>query len=1010
MARSVQSLIPGGTIQFLDLEFRLGKAGRSRIEFCETVSPSVDQAVAKVSLDCFIRDEESDQLLDLVTGAEVDLDSRYGNLERQTYTISNDKCLEPYFDKWVPIPIFRLAGMPSANQQRFRVGPTDWVRCRLSRPQPGTTSSSTHQLSLAFDTYVEDGDPYNSNSYSGLTYEDVRDGGEFSLASDHIALMNFISMPWVKDWLLDVDDQMRKLRAGGRRLQAPDFQTEYLARYVSFIELLKNVGEIPVFKLVDPARYKPIEVDLVLDVGNSRSIGMLIEKPNGEDLSLTNGSTLEIRDLSTSQPVTYRNTFSSYVSYSKAMFGDEHGYSRGSARVRPSFSWPTVVRVGTEAQRIASNSKVDQGQSAMSSPKRYLWDLKPRPIGDEWRFCGAGEANTSEGTPVNSGSFVANINDQGMPIHQIGRKFDSALLTSSPAGTKYPVTQPRFSRSSNMMFLISEILAHALVQINSPKHREERGNVETPRKLSKIIITVPPAMSISERKLFVFWAGAAVDVLWGSMGWNEHALVNNEYRQKAKVSIDLDEASATQVVFVYNEIAKKFNGKADLYFNSYGKLRANVSKQKSLRIASIDIGGGTTDMVVTTYINESHSVNNVIVPTQDFRESFHVAGDDLLKAVIEKHVLPEFFRILDEDGLQSSRIEIQRRLNRNALGLSQKDRNTRARFTQQILHAIGLDILRMARKISVEDLEGTIIELPLSDVLAKTDATNDVLSFIDIHYPSGVSKSFWDRSLRIDFGSVGITLLSVISKYLDDLAEIVHKLDCDFLILSGWPSSLPVLRSVFQKNPPVSPARLISMSEYKIENWYPFVTPDGRIDDPKTTGVVGAMLVAISEGNLLNFHFRTDDLKPASTIRYIGPMENNKQIMNSDLFFGGIDLTKNTDEQLLHSFNFETPTYIGFRQFRAERWKTTPYYFLKFSDQAAVARSLTHGRPYQVELSFTREMHEDENDPSEREGVLRIEEIRAADGTSISRHDLELQLRTLWETEGHWLDTGLFDV
>jgi len=201
------------------------------------------------------------------------------------------------------------------------------------------------------------------------------------------------------------------------------------------------------------------------------------------------------------------------------------------------------------------------------------------------------------------------------------------------------------------------------------------------------------------------------------------------------------------------------------------------------------------------------------------------------------------------------------------------------------------------------------------------------------------------------------------------------------------------------------------MCEYAIESWYPFWTPEGKIDDPKTTGVVGAMLSAISEGNLMNFHFKTSELQPASTIKYMGPMGLNRQIRNSDLFFEGRSLEDSIDEELIAVLEFAAPMYVGFRQIQAERWKTTPFYFISFSSTQAIERSNRHGVPYVIHFSYRRDVDNStvDTDQLENEGVLRIEEIIARDGTSIPRADIDLQLKSLWEEHGHWFDTGLFD-
>ena len=70
---------------------------------------------------------------------------------------------------------------------------------------------------------------------------------------------------------------------------------------------------------------------------------------------------------------------------------DAVAYSnRGNA-----FYWPSPVRVGPEAVRLATEALGNEGMTGLSSPKRYLWD--ERPLSQGWRYNGiAGDGITTE--------------------------------------------------------------------------------------------------------------------------------------------------------------------------------------------------------------------------------------------------------------------------------------------------------------------------------------------------------------------------------------------------------------------------------------------------------------------------------------------------------------------------------------------------------------------------------------------------------------------------------------
>lgn len=1015
----VVSLIPGGTMQFLDLGFDITKAPRPKTQFCEFEIP-IDGNEVKVALRCITQSVDGDHFIDLQTGEPlISQTSGLPDLSIQPdYSISIDKAIEPFESKWIPLPFFRTEGNIGSLELRYRYGPTDWARAIIKKLSTPDIQGNTHRLVIAFDTHIQaDIDVTNARldeGYASLAEMDMRDGAELSLVTEFKSYAWFLGLDWVRDWLKELFLETIQKKFPNRRIidSESEYKCEYLARYITFIELLGAVNITPKIKLTDPRRHsEPIDVDLVLDIGNSRTIGMLIEKRPGESVSLDNGSILELRDLS-KPTLNYRDTFSSYVCFSRAHFGDPHRYSHGSGRDRPSFSWPSVVRIGTEASRIAANSRGGQGQTSMSSPKRYLWDLKPRV--QQWFYAKESNNPYSQETPVNNGDFVGFVNNEGTPIH-IFQSNKIRNLDFIKDQKDYPVTEPKFSRSSMMMFLISEIVTQALVQANSPTERNKKVNPDLPRRLRNIILTTPPAMATSERRLYEQWANWAVEIVWKALGWDELPNLNQDYRAKPKVRMNLDEASATQLVFIYNEIEKRFSGDSSLYFEIFGKSRQRYNNQKTLRVASIDIGGGTTDMVITTYLSESAGATNILIPHQEFREGFNVAGDDILKGVIESHLIPELIAYLTKYNPSINQSAVMQRLGRNAVNITQHDRSLRAQFSQQILIPLTLSILTQIEKLSIEELPSfSAYEVDVRSILGSMlDESSEVIRYITDITPNHdlANLKLMDWRPNVNLASVGSTITATLAPYLQNMAEVIKLWDCDYLILSGRPSCLSPIQGILFKSPPVQPSRIIPMSDYEVEGWYPFATTqEGKIDDPKTTGVVGALLYAVSEGNLHNFHIRTTSLKPASTIKFIGPMSVDKQIKKLHLLFDGQDVSQIKDEEITCSMSFQTQTFIGFRQMGVERWKTTPFYQLAFASQRAAEQATVRG-PYVVTLSYSRRFPDEEDaiQNAENEGVLKLLHIEDRDGASIPKTDLELSLRSLWE-ESHWLDTGEFVI
>ena len=85
---------------------------------------------------------------------------------------------------------------------------------------------------------------------------------------------------------------------------------------------------------------------------------------------------------------------------------------------------------------------------------------------------------------------------------------------------------------------------------------------------------------------------------------------------------DWDEASCTQLVYLYTEVARNFGGDARRFFEITSKPRGKTF-DGTLSIASIDVGGGTTDLIINSYRLEGAGTSVTLFPEQKFREGFN---------------------------------------------------------------------------------------------------------------------------------------------------------------------------------------------------------------------------------------------------------------------------------------------------------------------------------------------------------------------------------------------------
>jgi len=979
--RSVVSVIPYSGIQFLDFGFDLDRTPKLTRSFWEEKQPDkpAEDGTVPVLLRSLREDPETGELTDPVTGGTPPPD--------EVYALNKQRGLEMFLGNWVPVPFFRIKGRDTRGNDLFDTGPTNWARVRVVELPERDREGNTHRVVLALDTDMRTLEP--GRPYLVPRPRDSEEEQEFRFVPSELDNGWFLGEPWVEEWLDELLRELRQAQRPGRPLRAEDFPhvCEHWARYLTFLNLLADACTFPRIKLADivssEPRYVPIQVDLVLDVGNSRTCGILIESDPDERVDLNNSYMLELRDLSRPESV-YTHPFESRVEFARAAFGKDH-VSRHSGRAA-GFSWPSIARVGTEAMRLAGEAQGTEGITGLSSPKRYLWDT--RPLNQVWRFNGMAQDGVTTEPPV-SGAIMAFITEDGDVLRQLRQPANSAV-------------RAKFSRSSLFTFMLSEIILQALVMMNSPETRSQRRQADVPRQLRRVILTMPPATPLAEQRIMRLRAEGAVKLTWDALGWRQAEV---RTAPEPTVLLTWDEASCTQIVYLYTEITQKFQGAATEFFSIMGKTRPKYGRDPTLRVASIDIGGGTTDLMVTTYQVEG---NRAINPTQNFREGFKIAGDDILEAVIERQVLPAIGRALAQRGVADAGALLQHLFGADRAGMPEQERHLRKQFVTQVAMPIALAMLH-AYESARPWGEDTPYTRTFADFFG-TDAwpAGRILDYVEGKAADEGAKDFRlaDVVFDIDFRALGQDVQTVMRETLFDLCEVVYELDCDVLLLSGRPSRLPAVQDAILALMPVRPDRIVRMHHYRVGHWYPFSDVNARIEDPKTTAVVGGMLCALSEGVLEGFLLRSSRLKMRSTARFIGEMELSGQIRRDRVLFSDIDLDARQGAGAggePAQLKFYAPMFIGFRQLPIERWTATPLYYLEFQNPQSASRM-------NLPLTVTLERAEgDEGDDAFKED-FHIADIEDTEGAAMRKSDVILRLQTLKSEQGYWLDTGILTL
>lgn len=1018
------SIIPGGTPQFFDFDLNVDSLAKVSRPFQER-NGTGPRGERQATLVCLEQDRETQRYFDrkkyvLESGSRG---------ERESYVIKAEAAINAFSGQWLPAPVFKLVGPGPHGTEQFSRGPSNWARMYIHKLDERDKKGHTHRIVLAFDTQVEprpDSGPEEHGDMitSALSDLDVQEGGEFRLVSDERQYDWYVSSKWVSSW---VDGCYRRHieQTKKRPVREEDFEYRFeaVARYITLLFALGQAEIMPHFRLVDPTQFVPVEVDLVLDIGNSRTCGMMIETQADEQTRLNDSYVLELRDLSMPY-LRHAGPFSSRIEFALARFGNE-ALSKDSGRMLPAFSWPSVVRVGPEAARLSAGAKQGEGLTGLSSPKRYLWDEFPRQ--QQWRFNSVSTDDATVEAPVVRGAFVQFVNNEGTPIdllddwvRETRERKDSAPYESQQPD---PVMDPRFSRASLMMFMLGELIAQALVTMNAPATRYNRPSSDVPRRLRSVILTMPTAMPIIERNILRRMAEAAVQTIWRALGWSEMLELTpdqkswaREARRPPKVRCEWDEASATQLVYLYNEIFEEFKGDIDLHFRMFGRRRHvrgysddSEKEMNSLRVASVDIGGGTTDLIITTYVSEGTGATAVLRPIQNFREGFNIAGDDVVRAVIEGHVLRAIRDHIAAAG-HADPVGVLNTFFGDKIQKSTRVRVFRAQLTQRVLVPIALAML--GEYELCDPKRGSVSwDKSFSSFFVHQAVPPGLVKFFNLEMERLGVRDFDVQAISFAFSSseIDLTIQNEIGRVIEDLSEVLRQYDCDVLLLTGRTSCYPAVTSAFLSRLPVPPHAVIPLNKYRVDRWYPFRGADGRIPDPKTTVVVGAMLCALAEGYTEAFRFQSHLLKAVSTARYIGDIDAGGRIRAP--IFSRIDLDDPREAELEATFDFHGLVYLGFRQLAVTRWPATPLFRLEY-DNAQAAEDGRGRTPYKVKLLFKRSEQADDmarrggHATYREEGVFKIEEVEARDGTRVRARDLALRLQTIKDREGYWLDTG----
>lgn len=707
-----------------------------------------------------------------------------------------------------------------------------------------------------------------------------------------------------------------------------------------------------------PAGADPVDVDLAVDLGNTRTVALLLENPGQEQIPL--GRRVKIlRFIPRGCPFTQAHTLpdpgkanddfaiiDSWLILHRPIFASrepplseekvfEHWESEsasGGSMVRVQHLPQTFVELSPAligggkapegAARILAQVRLDtDARFSLSSPKRYAWDeeLVGRKGGTYWKQI----PNDTDAAIPDAFDDLRGLFRYFMDPGGVDWDFERQPTIDDFRGKPMVNSPSEYPRRDAICWFALSIIENAFRQINSAGYLAMVGRESLPRRLRQIRVTYPSGWTWEEQSKYLAQWQRAIDLfaLTHLADPRPISLTSENGGEKPVLAERaLDEAVCSQLPVLYSDITF-LGGDGENWFETYGN-------KNSTTVMNVDIGGGTTDISVIRYNLKTagHTGSDrlmgprgttAIQSTLLFRDGNSIAGDMLVKRIVEKVLLPCWLRSggLDkfEDNSPARRALLTLLKSPAAESIAQVDpkastklvRIVRLVFIPLVNHWLQQLTLAEAypdsprRPLVIRDLVhpdcvNELNELVLKVIISRGDHWGNEENLLRLR--DGRHFAEWygrlkDRDevpfpigaqLQADASILDDCIGDVFEDMFASLGLLVAREKCDLVVVSGKPSELPHLRKLILRNVPILPQRIIQVKNFPAGEWYPFVGDDGiKINDAKTCTVAGAALYQdILNGNLKGFSVEQTAVETYSKSYFWGIMGNGNDVGN----------------------------------------------------------------------------------------------------------------------------------
>ena len=747
----------------------------------------------------------------------------------------------------------------------------------------------------------------------------------------------------------------------------------------------------------------PIEVDLVIDFGNTRTAAVALERHPGAKHVNPNEFSVQCRKI-----LLYPSRFDralvkrdekkncsdsivdSWFILKEPVFSEFEGdiaepffseKEEGSffskrrvpccvrivKRIPQFFAQLSPAILGVDAYREIqtryTRALLEKGGFAMqSSPKRYYWDEKSGNT--HWNMTLRPYSKKRIDDPEQRQSIpklecpVLRL----MPLNAERWVLDNPpTLWTGSRKPKHNPEHPIYPRCCTLTWTLLSIIEAAWNQLNSAEGLEGTGEFK-PRHLSSVTATFPSGWSPKEVEAYKYRWEEAINIFH---------LANSPVGGKPpEMDMNIDEAVASQLPFIFSEVIRMGN-------NGENWLKLVGRSDGKLRAINLDIGGGTTDVAIIEFEDTQEGPSVTLNAKLLFKHSFSLAGDAIVRRLIEDILLPMLAEGRDIDQNK------YREYFSSALNTGEKMK--RAFITRRVLIPIATRWLEaMAQGGAIVNAEG------------KHFSPADV----------GIEKQEWECFLN----QTGLPDIPVedtipvqprwIQRIVDELFDpIIRSLaryaaafDTDILLLSGKPTELSQIRTLIEKRMPFSKNRIVSAKGYMAGAWYPFRVNDA-ISDAKSVTVVGAALArALSRGVIAGWtlDMRVGEFGVKGNLWGIldpGPRARNISVKLLD-----------TNAKISTATQMQTGCVIG----KAHPSLSTfpePVYRLMWKDANRDQATLTG-------IMLARESDE----KGEWLTIAPVSNVKDHRDNKVSTDDLQLVLCPTWDNEDFWMDSGKLDT